>query len=385
MRHWITLLLCALLAACASAPPAVPAPTQLLKDALFAAPARPVSAKEVFRLSDDMRRFIDQQLTFKLRQTNGSQRALVETLYRQQELKLEYDTAQTRNAAEAFAARSGNCLSLVIMTAAFAKELGLPVHYQSAIVEDMWSRTGDLYFVNGHVNLALGRRLADARTVYDGDQYVVVDFLPASDIRGLRTREISEATVVAMYMNNRAAEAMAHGNIDDAYWLAREAVLQDPAFRPAYNTLGVVYLRAGHAAEADQVFAQVLVGDPANLVALSNRAAALRALGRDAEAERITQRLAQLEPYPPFHFFKLGVAAMGTGDYRSARDWFAKEVDRAGYYHEFHFWLGVAHLRLGETAQARQHLQLALEQSTTRGDHDLYAAKLALLKSKRTQ
>ena len=50
----------------------------------------------------------------------------------------------TRNAAEAFDARSGNCLSLVIMTAAFAKELGLPVRYQNVFVDEAWSRSGDL-------------------------------------------------------------------------------------------------------------------------------------------------------------------------------------------------------------------------------------------------
>jgi tetratricopeptide (TPR) repeat protein len=384
MRHWITLLFCALLGGCASAP-TVPVPLTLLHDRLFESPSQPVDVQEVFELSDEMRHFIDTELIHKVRQSHGSQRALIETLYRQRRLKLEYDTAQTRNAAEAFAARSGNCLSLVIMTAAIAKEMGLTVHYQSAFVEETWTRSGDLYFVNGHVNLALGRRVVDSRTGYDSNQYVVIDFLPASDIRGLRTREISEATVLSMYMNNRAAEALARGRVNDAYWLAREAVRQDPAFRPAYNTLGVIYLQGGHAQQADAVFAHVLARDPANVAALSNQAVALRSLGREEEARVIGERLARLEPHPPFHFFKLGMAAMQTGDYRAARDWFTKEVDRAGYYHEFQFWLGVAHLRLGETAAAREHLQLALEQSTTRGDRDLYAAKLAQLKPRRVQ
>ena len=55
---------------------------------------------------------------------------------------------------------------------------------------------------------------------------------------------------------------------------------------------------------------------------------------------------------------------------------------RADYYHEFHFWLGLADWQLGDVGQARKHLQLAMDNSTTRGQHDLYAAKLAWLQSR---
>jgi hypothetical protein len=43
-------------------------------------------------------------------------------------------------AREAFAARTGNCLSLVIMTSAFAKQLGLPVSYRRVVMEEMYTR-----------------------------------------------------------------------------------------------------------------------------------------------------------------------------------------------------------------------------------------------------
>ena len=50
-------------------------------------------------------------------------RQLIDALYRG-DLRLEYDAATTRTAAEAFDARSGNCLALVLMTSAFAKNGG---------------------------------------------------------------------------------------------------------------------------------------------------------------------------------------------------------------------------------------------------------------------
>ena len=55
---------------------------------------------------------------------------------------------------------------------------------------------------------------------------------------------------------------------------------------------------------------------------------------------------------------------------------FTQEAARDGSYHEFQFWLAVANYRLGDMAQARRHLDRALAASTTRSDHELYAAKL---------
>jgi Tfp pilus assembly protein PilF len=73
---------------------------------------------------------------------------------------------------------------------------------------------------------------------------------------------------------------------------------------------------------------------------------------------------------------------MDRGDYRAARDWFAKEVARADYYHEFHYWLGVASYKLGDIEAARTHLARAMEMSPSRRDSDLYAAKLAWIRSR---
>jgi tetratricopeptide (TPR) repeat protein len=200
--------------------------------------------------------------------------------------------------------------------------------------------------------------------------------MPAARGRMFRGYAISEATVVAMFMNNRAAEAMAQGRVDDAYWWARGAIAQDPGFLAAYNTLGVVYHRRGMHAEAERALAYVLDREADNTFALSNQVLVLQGLGRGAEAAAAAQRLAKLEPQPPFHYFDRGREAMKAGDYAAARELFAREVQRDAEYHEFHFWLAAAHFALGEVAPARKHMEIALRNSTTRGDRDLYAAKL---------
>ena len=132
MKHLMSLGLCIVLAACASVSPP-PRPDHLFADELFAPPAQRIDANQVFALSDAMRDYAARMAPL-LRQ-RGMQQGLVDALYKKGDLKLDYDAALTRNAAQAFDARAGNCLSLVIMTAAFAKHLGMPVRYQSVLIE----------------------------------------------------------------------------------------------------------------------------------------------------------------------------------------------------------------------------------------------------------
>jgi Flp pilus assembly protein TadD len=300
-------------------------------------------------------------------------------------LRLRYDGSRTRNAAEAFATRSGNCLSLVIMTAAFARELGLQVEFQSAYADEVWSRSGDLVFRSGHVNVTLGRGLIDIGRGRDSDRSRwTIDFLPPEELKGLYTRPIDEAEVLAMYLNNRAAELLARGAIDEAYWWAREAVRTQPASAGARNTLGVVYLRRALVASAEVLFRDVLAREPNHTPALHNLASVVARQGRADEARQLRSRLAQLEPEPPYHYFDLGQAALRSGDATAARDYFAKEVARAGYSAEFHHWLGVANYRLGDIEAARRQLELARSMSATVQEQALYAAKLAWIMEKRS-
>jgi Flp pilus assembly protein TadD len=369
---------CLLMAACAT--PVAPPPPELFRDARFGRPVQPVDPDDAFALSDEMRRYVDKELHMGFRERPGPQR-LVDALNQRAGLKLEYDAVQTRNAAQAFADRRGNCLSLVLMTAALAKAMRLEVNYQYVQTDEVWSHSGDIAFLNVHVNLTLGRRAVDTLRGYDPARLLTVDFLPADEILGQRTSPISEETIVAMYMNNRAAEALAKGRVDDAYWWARGAVVRAPDFAAAYNTLGVVYLRHGDLDAAELALGRAIRRNPRDRQAISNLALVYSAQGRGAQAAAMRVRLAQLEEVAPYRDYLLGMEAMRRGDYTEARADFAKEVERDGDNSEMRFWLGVANLKLGNVDEARHQISLALASSTSVADRDLYAAKLEHLRS----
>jgi Tfp pilus assembly protein PilF len=388
MKTWTVLLVSALLASCATAP-LPPRSESLFSDQLFGAPSERIGADDLFALSPEMKQYLTAKV-YPVARIKGSQLGLFDALYAKGQLKLEYDSAKTLNAAQAFTSRSGNCLSLVIMTAAFAKEMGLPVTYQSAYLDETWGRSGNTHFFIGHVNVTLMQqqpwqsKKTNIKTRSD-ESDLTIDFLLPREIRGLNTRTVSEETIVAMYLNNRAAESFAEGNIDDAYWWARAAIVQDPQFTSAYNTLGVVYKRHGNLQEAQRALGYAMEREPKNTHVMSNMVMVLNDLGRANEAKELSRRLEQVEPNPPFSFFLEGMVAMRKGEYGKARDLFAKEVARAPYYHEFHFWLAAAYLGLGDVADAQTQLTIAMETSTTRNARDVYAAKLDRIKSHEIQ
>jgi tetratricopeptide (TPR) repeat protein len=382
MKPWAStlcaVLATALLGGCASQSVARRAPPpQLFHDQLFQPPSEPVDTSRVFAVSDDMRTYLQREISPD-QPGKDVRKTLFNALYRKDKLQLEYDSAQTRNAAETFNARAGNCLSLAIMTAALARELRIEVQFRQVQMEESWSRAGNLYFASNHVNLALNKRSSAFSNGFNVDltDALTVDFIPIPARAREAARPLEDRNIVAMYLNNRAAEQLSAHRVDDAYWLARKATEVDPDFLNAYNTLGVIYQNHGDNAEAEQALRYAHAQAPDNTIFLSNLAQTLENQGKNQEAAALRERLAQLEPYPPFHFFNLGQEAMKLGDYRRARDLFEREIERAPDYHEFHFWLALADYELGDLRQADRHMARALENSTTRGDHDLYAAKL---------
>jgi hypothetical protein len=79
------------------------APTgRLFHDQWFEPPSVHVGAEDVFAVSDAMKRFLRTEVSSDFN-SRGYQQGFIDALYTKGKLKLEYESAVTRNAAEAFA------------------------------------------------------------------------------------------------------------------------------------------------------------------------------------------------------------------------------------------------------------------------------------------
>ena len=369
----LCLLLVLLLPACASTP--VADSTALFDDTAFAPQAEVIDADAVLAPSARMLDFLASDVA-PAQGKKGARRALVDALYQgHSEPWLGYDATFTRTAAEAFESRSGNCLSLVLMTSSFARQLGLEVRYQLVFSQQSWRRDEELAYLNQHVNLVLLHPPAK-------DQ-MVVDFAPLAGEEGkdVRFRVVGEDTIVAMYMNNRAVELLAKHEFDRAYWWARAAIRRDPGFLDAINTLAVLYRSRSRPDEAERLLDFLLAIEPDDIVALDNLESVLRELGRDREADQVALRVKQLRPVPPFRSYDEGMVALGQGRYAQARDLFEKEIRRDARYDKFHASLALAWFGLGELDKAQAQMEIAVRNSAIDADRELYSRMLDKLRA----
>jgi Tfp pilus assembly protein PilF len=102
--------------------------------------------------------------------------------------------------------------------------------------------------------------------------------------------------------------------------------------------------------------------------------------GREAEARALRQQLAAISRYPPYHFLDLGIHALKRGETDQAIDLFKRELKRMPYDDQLHFMMALARLKQGDLGRAQRHMTLAVENSTTRNQHAIYAAKLDRLR-----
>jgi Tfp pilus assembly protein PilF len=351
--------------------------TPLFRDSLFKPPAEAVDRRAIFAVDTSMRRFLAEEIVPKARHEDP-RKALLDAL--RGKLLIDYDSEMTRTASQTFAAREGNCLSLVIMAAAMARQLDIRVTYEQVYDFDTWSRDGGFAILSQHVNLVLGPRDPSVRLFPDEAAPMIVDFLPPRQVANAVSRPVPEPTVIAMYMNNRAAEVMVGGDVDRAYWFARAALEADPGFVNAANTLGVIYLRRNHLAPAERAMRYALQREPANIPTLSNLSGILATEGRTAEAQVLANRLARIQRHPPFYFYDRGVKAMQAGQFKEAARLFEKSLSQRPYDVPSHFALAIAASHLGDMRRVRRQLELAEKNSTTPESHALYAAKLRHLK-----
>ncbi len=395
-RQIVRRLTCALilgsLAACAAPPAGAPEalgreqllrrlPSVLADETFAESELAALKARDVLALSPAMEDLVRRTLEPMAARVGGPE-ALYAVLYERGRIGVEYSSDYTRNAAEAFEARKGNCLSLALMTASFAKRLGIRVHYQLVRTPEAWSRGDRLNFQIRHVNVTLAQNAVDGFLRGSPfSQGLTVDFVPIEFKNRLALRELDESAVIAMYLNNLASESLDNAQYDRAYRLARQALLTDPTLPESYNTLAVVLSSRNQQAKAEAALRLSLALAPDSVAAMGNLIAILDET-RNPEAGMWRNRLRELQPHPPFADFDQGLAALAAGDASKALALFLRQRERTGLDPRLQQYIAASYQRLGRSDDALAALQQGLQASDNEQQRQqLLAKKRALMQA----
>lgn len=341
-------------------------------------------SEEALLFTEEMEQFALRSLVNPVDRGNSAQ-ALYGVLFERGRVAVEYSSDYTRNAQEAFRDRRGNCLSLALMTAAFAKRVGVGTRFQLMQSTELWSRGEQLSYLVKHVNVALVGRLGENTQLAPYERGLIVDFVPAS-IRDLRSvREVSESTIVAMYLSNLASEAMEQGRVDHAYQLIKQSLYKDPQLAEAYNTLAVILARRAQTDKAELALRASVRLAPDGLPGLTNLISLLEhRSGAEAHAElaALRTRLKALQARPPFADMDEGVLAFQGGDLPRALASFLRQRERTGVDGRLQQYLAATYARLGRFDEAQAALTQGLKLVDNEALRDqLLAKKRALMQA----
>jgi tetratricopeptide (TPR) repeat protein len=359
----------------------IPAAKSLLYDRGFSGFKKvPIETEQqIFYLGDDAKVFVKSIIEGKDRKTD-QMGALVHAIFARSDLNLLYQGDANTNANDTFHARAANCLSMSIMTYALAEEAGFKVDFQEIMIPEYWTRQDGFSLINGHINLTL-----IAPTYPDvfelNPRTYQVDFDPQSTRRGLPKRIVDKKTVLAMFYNNKGADAFLNKDFKTAYAYFRAAVLIKPRFQSAWINLGILYRLNNYYVQAENAYQHALLLNPDSLTALENLAHLYNYTDREAQAQEILDEVANRRTNNPFYHVNLGQQKIEQKHWDEALAHFRKALALDRSKHQVYFGLARVYFEIGELQKSHRYLKLAKHKTNNRQDAERYQHKIAFLNS----
>lgn len=297
---------------------------------------------------------------------------LVEMIFADDGMALQYDTTATHSVTETFATRRANCLSFTLLFVTLAREAGINARAQEVGRVLSWFEAGGIAYNVGHVNALI--RIDGRSGSVDLDSNILMD-------RG-GPRQISDARLLAHFYNNRGAELMSDGRLRSARDHLQRALQLDETLVEALNNLGVLAAREGDLAAAQRHYAAALLRDANHATALSNSVNLYRRLGDDARVQRLLTRLQRVRASDPFHHYLIGSEAERRGEHAAAMRAYARAIRLYPDAHQFHFGLARVAFLAGDSRRAERALRAAHDLAPA-SEQARYQAKLTRLQQYR--
>lgn len=359
--------------------------TNLYVDEFFTPPDQFVieTEEDIFQLDQDMIDMVNTRLKNK-KTIKKRASALLDYIFDEDNIALTYDGNANVIAREAFHTGSANCMSLTIMAYSLAKEAELDVNFQQINVPEYWVRNGRYNQLTGHVNLLIKGTSVDSQTVVWGGSDFQIDFDPGAAKKSFTKKVISKQTILAMFYNNKGADALVVKNYPLAYLYFKEATETDSKFSPAWGNLAILYKFNGLESLAERVYRHAIKLQPDNLNALANLALLLHRQDRIDEAAEIDRYIIDIRRKNPYYHAVLADEAFYNGDFAFAEQHYKNAIELDKSEHEFYFGLAKAYYMQKKLTLAKKSMRIAISLNKSDDIDEQYIAKLNVLKKARS-
>lgn len=327
--------------------------------------APPPAPEQVLAIPAELRTRFQQQVVDQNRSSTRRLDLLVDFLFDDAGLGMEYEHNATYTVEQAYRTRKANCLTFTLLAIALAREAGLEAYGQD--IEDtlVWRQEQNTIYRTTHVNAGIQIKR----------QRYSVDVAWDSVIARNPPERIPDQRLLAHFYNNRAAELMALEQMESAEAYAAISLRLDPGYATSWSNAGVLHMRGGNSVSAERYYKRALELEPEHAGALFNIVGLYRRTDDQEHADEYQQRLEKARLRDPFHQFLLAADYEHHGDYARAAEHYRRAIRLHETEHRFYFGLARAYLQLGQARRAGRALARAqaLSNGTTQA---LYQAKL---------
>ncbi len=336
------------------------------------------SSEEIFSLSHEMK--VMAHKISSERDTRKKANKLLRYFFSPENINLAYKSGANVIAREAFKNKEANCLSLTIMAYSIAKEAKLNVDFQSVSIPEYWVRNGKSNMLTGHINLSVLPERSPHQMVFFDKAVLEIDFDPFVNKKSFPKHKIQKHNVLAMFYNNKGANAMIEGDGLTAYAYFKKAISTDPIFSAAWGNLGILYRVYGFEQTAIEVYRYAIHLNPNNLTAMENLSILLHKYGQNDEAKKLERHILNKRVNNPYYYALLGDEEFHTGQYIKAINHFRKAITLNSNIHEFYFGIAKAYYMLDDDEKAEYYLRKAMKKNRSTQAEQQYIAKLNALK-----
>lgn len=337
------------------------------------------SEKEIFALDDDMKTLVIKTLMSE-RDNRKKAKKLLKHFFNSDQVNLAYSAGANVIASQAYKNKEANCLSLTIMAYALAKAADLDVVFQSVKVPEYWVRNGRINMLTGHVNLRVLDKASPSKIILLNRGIAEIDFDPYVIKKPFPKKIINKNTVIAMFYNNKGANAMVDGDYTTAYAYLKSATEADPRFSSAWGNLGILYRFKSYQQQAIDTYQYAISINHKNLTAMSNLSMLLHTNGQFEQAKQLDAFIMRQRASNPYYYALLGDEKYYIGAYNEAILHYRKAIKLNKNIHEFYFGLAKVYYRLNDFEKAQNYIKKAMAKNRIPVLDKQYIAKLDILK-----
>ncbi|CCQ11020.1 hypothetical protein PALB_18940 [Pseudoalteromonas luteoviolacea B = ATCC 29581] len=284
----------------------------------------------------------------------------------------------TLTAKESLAGHKGNCISLAILTEAYANLVGIKTSFTEVSSIPVFQIQHSTVLVANHFKTKLHAPVKEHPKEQDWIRFhtagTVVDYFPSLD--SVFIGNASKTDLLAKFYSNRSVDAMLEADYDLSYSYLKEATRYAPNDPELLNLAALLHKRRGDLSTAKQLFQ---FGFEQNLSSYNLLSNYLTVLDKTKDADLITAIRARFEVIEknPIDRLMLAKDYLRDNQLTLAEAQLAKVIDQLPYLPEPYIELAkIAYLR-GYTGQARRLLDLAKKKTSQK-------EKLAIIEAKKS-